>query len=518
MSAKAPSRLPSLEADSPVPVFGLLGALEAWLRRPGDAERQALVAAVQTVASTAGAQGAYVEVAADPIAPFSVGWGSLESGLPETPAEAMAPTRELTALGGRIELARVWLDAGPEESTRFLRSLELALSAVWSGAEVGRATARLEALDEATRAISVELDLDRVLQLIVDRVRLLVGARYAALGIVDARGTIERFITSGISAEERARIGAPPRGRGLLGTIIRDGVSLRIGDISGHPDAYGFPPGHPEMRSFLGVPVRIGSQAIGNFYLSDKEAAPEFGAGDQELVEMFALHAGIAIQNARLHQQVQELAVVDERLRISRDLHDGIIQAIYAVALSLEDVPDLIDEDRADAIARLDRAIDRLNTTITDIRTFIVGLGPGLGASLVDALTAVATEITTGSRLDLHVEFDAVESIDGRLSPQATHELIQIAREALSNVARHSGAERASLVLSAEGDVAVLTVADAGRGFDAEIRPGAGHFGLANLHDRAAAVGGELEIDSGPGRGTRIIVRLPLTQSESPAQ
>lgn len=519
MSATARPGTPPTGSDPRLPVLGLLGALEAWLRRPDDERRQVLLLAVRAVAATGGARGAYLEVAAYPMAPFSVGYGSLETGPPSSDAGEPAGVHALTADDGRVELGKVWLDAGPEETALVLRMLELVLSATWSRAEVGRANARLEALDEATRAISAELDLDRVLQLIVDRVRTLVGARYAALGIIDVRGTIERFITSGISTEERARIGAPPRGRGLLGMIIRDGVSLRIADIARHPDSYGFPPGHPPMRSFLGVPVRIGVQSIGNFYLTDKEGAPEFGAADQELVEMFALHAGIAIQNARLHQQVQELAVVDERLRISRDLHDGIIQAIYAVALSLEDVPEIIDEDRDDAMSRLDRAIDRLNTTITDIRTFIVGLGPGLGASLVEALTAVATEITAGSRLDLHIEFDGAEGLDGRLSPQATHELIQIAREALSNVARHSGADRASLTLSADpdADVAILTVADDGRGFDAEIRPGAGHFGLANLHDRAAAVGGELEIDSGPGRGTRIIIRLPLTPSESQA-
>jgi two-component system, NarL family, sensor histidine kinase DevS len=377
---------------------------------------------------------------------------------------------------------------------------------------------RLAALDAATRAIAAELDLDRVLQVIVDRVRILVGARYAALGIIDAGGGIERFITSGISPERRARIGAPPRGRGVLGTIIRDGLSLRVPDIARHPDRYGFPREHPPMHSFLGVPVRIGAQPIGNFYLTEKDGAPEFSAADQELVEMFALHAGIAIRNARLLQQVQELAVVDERLRISRDLHDGIIQAIYAVALSLEDVPELIDEDRADALARLDRAIDRLNTTITDIRTFIVGLGAWSGTSIIDALTAVATEVTAGSHLELRVDFGDAGAVDGRLTPQAMHELTQIAREALSNVARHSGADVASLSLRAEGDVAVLRVVDEGRGFDTLLRPGAGHFGLANLHDRAVAVGGELEVDSVPGRGTRIIVRLPMTASENAAQ
>lgn len=382
--------------------------------------------------------------------------------------------------------------------------------------EVDRATAGLRALDDATRAIGAELDLERVLQLMVDSLRDLVHAKYAALGIVDASGRIERFITSGLSAEERERIGAPPRGHGLLGTIIREGVSLRIADIKAHKDSYGFPPHHPPMRSFLGVPVLVGGRPIGNFYLTEQQAAPEFSAADQELVEMFAVHAGIAIQNARLHQQVQELAVVDERLRISRDLHDGIIQGIYAVGLTLEDVPDLMTQEPAEAVARVDRAIDRLHTTIRDIRTFIVGLGADAGEdSLASALADIVAELgPDGLEVDVDVQ-DAAE-LAARLSIQGSHELLQIAREALSNVVRHSEATHASITLQREGDHALLCVEDDGRGFDPKRTVAAGHFGLANLHDRAASVGGVLEIDSEPGSGARIIVRLPLTLPEGP--
>jgi signal transduction histidine kinase len=378
-----------------------------------------------------------------------------------------------------------------------------------------RSDEALHALDRATRAIAGELDLDRVLQLIVDSVRQLVGARYAALGTVGAEGRIERFITSGISAEHRRRIGDLPEGHGLLGTIIREGVTVRIPDIAGHPDTYGFPPNHPPMRSFLGTPIRVAGEAVGNFYLTNKDGASEFSQADQELVEMFALHAGIAIQNARLHQEVQQLAVVDERLRISRDLHDGIIQSIYAVSLTLEGVPELIEDDPTEAIARVDRSIDRLHTTIGDIRTFIVGLGPeagGLGA----ALESVARDLLAGSPTDLRVDLSGAGDLDGRLSPEAGHELVQIAREALSNVARHSGATRASLSLRIDGDIAVLRIEDDGVGFDPDRRLGVGHFGLANLRDRAAAISGSLSIDTEPGSGTRIIVRLPTTHGEAP--
>lgn len=377
--------------------------------------------------------------------------------------------------------------------------------------------ATIDALDSATRAIAGELDLDRVLQLIVDSVRNLVHARYAALGIVDPSRRIEHFITSGVSADERAAIGPPPRGHGLLGLIIREARAYRIPDISKHPDAYGFPPDHPAMRSFLGVPVRTGGEAIGNFYLTEKKGAAEFSAQDQRLVEMFALHAAIAIQNARLHARVQRLAVLDERLRIGRDLHDGIIQGIYAVALSLEDVPDLMTEDTPEAASRIDRAIDRLNTTIGEIRTFIVGLGAdAVQIAIGSRLAGLADELllSSGARMALDLDLADVGEVDERLSPEAATQLLQIAREALSNAIRHSGAPRARLSIRAQDDQAVLSVEDNGCGFDPGAPRGAGHLGLANLHDRAVSVGGTLQVSSTIGAGTRIIVRLPLSDPE----
>lgn len=373
----------------------------------------------------------------------------------------------------------------------------------------------LHALDRATRAIAGELDLDRVLQLIVDSVRNLVGARYAALGSFDDQGRIERFITSGIDDELRRKIGPLPKGHGLLGTIVRDGRTLRIPDIATHPESYGFPPHHPPMRSLLGVPIGIGGGTVGNFYLTDKEGAPQFSEADQELVERFAAHAAIAIQNARLHLEVQKLAIVDERLRISRDLHDGIIQSIYAVSLSLEEVPDLIDEDREGALDRVDRAIDRLHTTIGDIRTFIVGLGPEAESGLTGALESMARELLDGSGIDLTLTLADAADLDGRLPLEAAHELSQIAREAVSNVARHSGATRALLAVEVDGEIATLRIEDNGSGFDSTRVFGSGHFGIANLKDRVAAIAGSLTIDSEPGRGTRIIVRLPIAPAET---
>ena len=381
--------------------------------------------------------------------------------------------------------------------------------------EAVRSDRALLALDRATRAIAGELDLDRVLQVIVDSVRDLVAAHYAALGTFDARGRIERFITSGMSDELRRAIGPLPQGHGLLGTIIRDGVTLRIPDISQHPDSYGFPAHHPPMRSLLGVPIRVGGTVVGNLYLTDKQDAIAFDAEDEELVERFAAHAGIAIQNARLHQEVKALAIVGERLRISRDLHDGIIQSIYAVSLSLEEAVETIEEDPQGTADRVDRAIDRLHTTIADIRTFIVGLGPEVGTGLADTLDAMAHELLDGAGVEVRTELAGAAAVERQLTPEGVHELVQIAREAMSNVARHSGGAKATLRLEADGDGATLTVADDGVGFDPEARRGSSHFGLTNLANRAAGLDGTLDIESAAGDGTRIIVRLPLAPLET---
>lgn len=499
------------------PVIAALDAIDAWSQAPEPRQRELLDAAVRGVLVATHARGAYLEVEAPPLAPFALGHGTLA----ERPTTTTDPIRswELTASGGRAPLGRLWLDAPAEEVAGVVRVLELAVDSAWSRAEVGHTAARLAALDSATRAIAGELDLDRVLQLIVDSVRELVSARYAALGIVDATGRIERFITSGVSAEDRAAIGAPPRGHGVLGIIIREGRSFRIPDVAKHPGAHGVPPGHPVMHAFLGVPIRIGGRTIGDFYLSERDGGAEFSEADQRLVEMFALHAAIAIQNARLHTRVQRLAVVDERIRIGRDLHDGIIQGIYAVALSLEDVAELIAAgDDAEAAARVDRAIDRLNSAITEIRTFIVGLGSGTApTSLAMSLTGVVEDIRLDPDMNLELDLDEARSLAADLTPEAAAQLQQIVREALSNVARHSGATRASVALRRDGDAAVLEIADDGRGFDPAAPRGAGHFGLANLHDRAASVGGTLRVVSAPGRGTRIIVRLPLALPEASA-
>lgn len=367
----------------------------------------------------------------------------------------------------------------------------------------------VQALSDAIGGIAGVLAVEDVLQLIVDRVKELVGAHYAALGILaDDRKRIERFITSGITSEQRRLLGDPPQGHGLLGLIIKEGRSLRIPDISAHPASYGFPANHPPMTSLLGVPVRLKNRIIGNLYLTDKIGAPDFSDDDQRLVELFAAHAGVAIENARLHEAVQHLAVVDERERIGKDLHDGIIQSLYAISLSLEDVPEMMSDEPQEAVARVDRAVDSLNAAIADLRQFIVGLRPEHvdRSDFIGLLATLADQVRRDGVVAIDLDLP-IERID--LPAHARGEILQIAREALSNTARHAHATHAHVGLRRLDDALQLELSDDGSGFDPSLSAPPGHHGLANMRDRAEALGGSFDIRSGH-TGTTIIVTVPL--------
>ncbi|MEA2630823.1 MAG: two-component system, NarL family, sensor histidine kinase DevS, partial [Chloroflexota bacterium] len=216
----------------------------------------------------------------------------------------------------------------------------------------------------------------------------------------------------------------------------------------------------------------------------------------------------------RLHEAVQRLAVVDERERISKDLHDGIIQSIYAVGLSLEDVPELMEEDPSEVVRRVERAIDSLHLTIRDIRNFIFGLRPELlsGTTFLVGVAAIVEEFRYDSMFEVELQ---VEELDVDPSAEATAQLLGILNEALSNIARHSAASRAVVVVAAEPEAIRLSVTDDGRGFDPAVAASLGHQGLLNMRSRAADIGATMEIDSGAG-GTIVRIVLPLRDATSP--
>ena len=517
-SGSSGARVRSAPVDENLPLVRALEALEGWQRDPSSEHRTAVADALHGILELASARGAVLEICAPPLPTLKVGVGTLATLPPEDDRAGLA-MYPLGSHEGHDPLGRLFLDAPDGAADAVVRIIELAVDAAWSRAEVHARAERLAALEAATRAVAAELDIDRVLQLIVDRVRDLIGARYAALGIADGRGRIERFITSGITAEERAAIGDVPRGHGLLGLIIREGQTVRAADMSTHPARYGFPPNHPVMTSFLGAPVTVKGRSVGNLYLTDKAGGEPFSGDDARLVEMFGVHAGIAIENARLHDQVQRLAIVEERERIGKDLHDGIIQSIYAVGLSLEDVPELVEDEggRTDAIARIDRAIDALNLVINEIRSYILRLRSATGGDEdpVEALARLGEEFTLHAVVDLEVDLEGGAEAMRRLPPDRASDLLLIAREALSNVARHASASRAALVLARDDAELVLVIDDNGRGFDPATIAGPDalgrHQGLTNMRDRAVGMGGTFAIERPDGPGTRIIVRVPAS-------
>jgi len=371
--------------------------------------------------------------------------------------------------------------------------------------------AQLLALLEATLAISANLSLTETLKRIVIAAASLVNARYAALGVPDESGAyLAEFVTTGLAPEAEALIGHHPRGHGLLGVILRQGQSLRLRDLRQHPRSVGFPPHHPPMTSFLGAPITHKGQRLGNLYLTDKQGVGEFTAADQHIIELLAAHAGIAIENARLYAKVQQLSVVEERQRIGMDLHDGVIQSIYAVGLTLEYVSaQLADGDVSGARERLQSSMEALNATIRDIRAYILDLRPRRlgGDNLIVGLERLLAEFKANTLMV--VDFAADAGVDAALRPEARLALFHIAQEALSNAAKHSRASRVIIRLADEADWVTLSLTDNGRGFDPEQAEHRAGHGLMNIRDRALSLGGEVTITRPAEGGVQVQVRVP---------
>jgi signal transduction histidine kinase len=371
----------------------------------------------------------------------------------------------------------------------------------------------LSAVHEAALAITSELSLPVVLNRIVGLARDLVDARYAALGVPcpDRSGQLERFVTSGISDKEFEKIAHRPEGKGVLGELLRpDAVPLRLRNITDHPLSVGFPAHHPVMTSFLGVPIRSRGELLGSLYLADKIGADEFSEEDQLLVETLAAYAAVAIENAQLYQQVKRLAVLEERERIGMDLHDGIIQSIYAVGLTLEYAGLMLAEDPGVTQSRLQEAIDGLNTIIRDIRNYILDLRPQRleGDDLESALQKLMREFRASTLAEINLDYDG--RLHDTLSERSAVAAFHIAQEAMANAAKHAVATCLAVRVEMQDSACVLSVSDDGQGFSIkDTVPRLGH-GLSNIDLRARSVGGRAEIHSEVGKGTTVKAYLPI--------
>jgi signal transduction histidine kinase len=371
---------------------------------------------------------------------------------------------------------------------------------------------RSERLIRSGLILASELGLEAVLQRIVDEAVDLTGATYGALGVLGVDGRIAEFVTTGITPEQRAAIGDPPTGHGILGLLIRDPRPVRIPNLAYHELSYGFPPNHPPMTSFLGAPVTSRGTVFGNLYLTNKKGADEFDQRDEDALVVLAAQAGIAVENARLYaearalrDEVERLAVLEDRERIAKELHDGVIQSLFAVGMGLQGTSMASGNPRV--AERIDGAVEEIDRVIRDLRNYIFGLRPGALAdrALDTALRELALEFEQRSGIVTVAEIDPAVAAD--LSAVA-NDALQLAREALSNVGRHSGATTCRLSLVRVEDHAELEIDDDGKGFDpSSISRG---DGLNNLEQRADVVGGRAVVDSEPGRGTTVRIEFPL--------
>jgi signal transduction histidine kinase len=367
-----------------------------------------------------------------------------------------------------------------------------------------RLTPTLKAVSDAVLAVAAELSVDEVLQRLVDGSRELAGARYAALGLPDGDGGFRRFLTSGMSDRLVASLGPLPRQHGVLGAMLETRSPYRTRDIHDHPRFRGWwPAGHPDMRSFLGVPIVAPHGVIGAFYLTEKVGASDFSDEDEELIGLLAAHAAIAIANARLYEQTRELSIVAERNRLALDLHDAVSQKLFGLVLNAEAAGTLLERDPAaarDQVAKLQtqarEALDELRSLVFELRP------PDLEK---DGLSgALRKHVELLRRLEQH-EIELVVADDLPVDAARDREILRIAQEALQNAVKHADARHVTVRLGADDGGLLLEVEDDGVGFD-PAAPGARsrQLGLTSMEERAERLGGTLEIRSSRGAGTTV--------------
>ncbi|HZQ65272.1 MAG TPA: GAF domain-containing sensor histidine kinase [Gaiellaceae bacterium] len=369
-----------------------------------------------------------------------------------------------------------------------------------------RITPTLKAVSDAVLAVASERSVGEVLQRLVENARELARARYAALGVPDGEGGFSRFLTAGMSAELIASFGPLPRQHGVLGLMLEEREPYRTSDIHRHPRFRGWwPRGHPDMRSFLGVPIVARDGVIGAFYLTEKIGAPDFTREDEELIQLLAAHAAIAITNARLYEESRELSVLSERNRLALDLHDAVSQKLFGLALAAESAATLLDRDPAAAREQVAKLGALAQEARDELRSLVLELRPpdlerdGLCGALRKHVEVLRRVQPVEIRLDLDAGVER--------EPARDAELLRIAQEAIHNSLRHARAEHLAVSLRREDGRLHLSVADDGVGFDpaaAAVR--STHLGLTSMEERARRVGARLEIRSAPGRGTAVVV------------
>ncbi len=379
---------------------------------------------------------------------------------------------------------------------------------------------------EVALELTAECDPDRILHRVVSGAAAATGARYAALGLYGKTGQIERFIHHGLDEETADLIGAPPAGRGLLGQPLIAERAIRVDDLTSHPASCGFPPHHPPMRTFLGVPVRFGERRYGNLYLTEKDAGA-FGDEDEQAATVLAAFAAAALDAAQAAVAQAEAsadrdlltrviaAQESERARVSRDLHDQVGQALTSVLLGQRLVLDALaamdDSARDSAIARAEEVRTLTVDALGEVRRLAFELRPIVldDIGLVAALRRLATDVADRHGIEIGIAMDGLDD-RSRFNADTETVVYRVIQEALTNVVRHAVASRVEVRLSASSGSVGAYVIDDGVGFDLGEIDNSLSLGLAGMVERASLIGGSVEIGSELGSGTSVKVEVPI--------
>ena len=371
----------------------------------------------------------------------------------------------------------------------------------------------LRQVSAAVLAVTRELSVGDVLEVIVRSVRSLAGARYAAIGVPDDRGSFAEFVVDGISERQRKAIGPLPRQHGMLAVMLREGQPLRLADIRADPRFEGWPSAHPELADILAMPIKDGDRVLGFIFAANKMAGGGggFTERDEEVLALFAAHAAIALTNARLYERARQLSVLEERARLARDLHDAVSQKLFSIRVKARAASVLASRDPASgdtdrAAAEMESVAALAGDAQAELRAVIDGLAPPeiTESGLAGSLRRYA--LLAGKAHGVRVRFAAGDL--PALGADREAALYRIAQEALHNALRHSGAAEVGVSVCAAAKRVTLEVTDQGKGFVPELA--AGGRGLPSLRERAAGAGASLVIRSAPGQGTTVRVVMPV--------
>ncbi len=362
----------------------------------------------------------------------------------------------------------------------------------------------LDALRDITGNILAGSDADSLLAAIAEHARDLADADSATI-ITTGASPGQLVVAAAVGAyAEDVRGQSVPAARSISGDVMKSGRPLVTEAAAAHRGAY-----QPVLRlgkvgPAIFVPLRVSGRATGTLMVANLTGGRRFDQGTVGLVETFADQASVAIQYVRAQTDQRRLGLMDERERIARELHDGIIQSLFAVGMNLQSTA--LTSGSPETAARVDRAVEELDRVIRDLRNYIFGLRPGILADrqLNQALEALGEEVSSTSNIPIAVEVDG--ALSAALSPRS-HEIVQLTREALSNITRHSRARHATVRLSRRGANAILAIEDDGMGFNAR-RSSSGN-GLRNMRERVVAIGGTLRISSSNGKGTKLRFTFP---------